>query len=180
MSRIGKKPIEIPQGVKAQVSERKFSVKGPKGELARELPPDVDVEIDATRILVIRKGQDRRHGAFQGLARSLLANMVIGVSRGFEKKMVVEGVGYRVSKDAHKLVFNLGFSNPIDFPLPAGIDAEVGEKGIQFTIRGIDKELVGQTAATIRSFRPPEPYKGKGIRYTDETVRRKAGKAGAK
>ncbi len=180
MSRIGKKAIEIPQGVKAQIEGRRFSVKGPKGELTRELPQEVDVEIDSAKIVVIRKSQDRRHGAFQGLARSLLANMVTGVFRGFEKKMLVEGVGYRVAKEQGKLVFSLGFSNPIDFPLPKGIDADVGEKGLQFTIKGIDKELVGQTAATIRAFRPPEPYKGKGVRYADETVRRKAGKAGAK
>ena len=180
MSRIGKKQIEIPPGVKAQIKDRTFSVKGPKGELARELPPDVDVEIDATRIVVVRRSEERQHGAFQGLARSLLANMVIGVSRGFERKMLVEGVGYRVAKDAQKLILNLGYSSPIDFPLPEGIDADVGDKGVQFIIKGIDKELVGQTAAKIRSFRPPEPYKGKGIRYADETVRRKAGKAGAK
>jgi large subunit ribosomal protein L6 len=180
MSRIGKKAIEIPQGVKAQIKDRTFSVKGPLGELARELPPDVDIEIDTARIVVVRKGEERQHGAFQGLARSLVANMVTGVSRGFERKMLVEGVGYRVSKDTKRLILNLGYSSPIDFPLPPGIDADVGDKGVQFTIKGIDKELVGQTAATIRSFRPPEPYKGKGIRYADETVRRKAGKAGAK
>jgi large subunit ribosomal protein L6 len=180
MSRIGKKPIEIPNGVKAELKGRTFAVKGPKGELERELPPEVDVEIGASSVVVVPKGDSRQQGAFHGLARSLLANMVTGVSSGFEKKMQVEGVGYRVAKEGRKLIFSLGYSSPIDFPLPAGIDADVGEKGLLFTIRGFDKELVGQTAAKIRSFRPPEPYKGKGVRYADETVRRKAGKAGAK
>ena len=180
MSRIGKQPIEIPTGVTAVVKGRIFSVKGPKGELKRDLPPAVEVEIDGSRIVVVRQGTGRRQGAFHGLARSLLANMVTGVFQGFQKRMMVEGVGYRVAMEGRKLVLSLGFSKPVEFPLPPGIDAEVGEKGIQFAISGIDKELVGQTAATIRSFRPPEPYKGKGIRYVNETVRRKAGKAGAK
>ena len=180
MSRIGKRPIEIPKGVTVDLKGRTFACKGPKGRLERELPPHVDVSVDDEQIRVAPQGSERRHGAFWGLTRALLANMVHGVSEGFEKKLQVEGVGYRVSVEGKKLVLNLGFSSPVEYPLPEGIDAEVGDKGLVFAVKGIDKELVGQTAATIRAFRPPEPYKGKGIRYVDEVVRRKAGKAGAK
>jgi large subunit ribosomal protein L6 len=180
MSRIGKKPIELPKGVKVDLKQGTIHVKGPKGSLSRELPPNVEVKVDSSVISVVRLGEDRKHGAFQGLARALLANMVVGVTEDFEKKMQIEGVGYRVALQGKKLVFSLGYSHPVEFQLPAGIDAQVGEKGLLFSISGVDKDLVGQTAATIRGFRPPEPYKGKGIRYTDEKVRRKAGKAGVK
>ncbi len=181
MSRIGKKPIEIPKGVTVDLRGGVFSVKGPKGTLKRDLPPHVKVKVEGSTILVDRVSKERRFGAFQGLARALLANMVVGVTTGFEKKLQLEGVGYRVKKDGNnKLIFNLGYSNPVEFDLPKGIEVDVGEKGLFFTIKGSDKELVGQTAATIRGFRPPEPYKGKGIRYVDEKIRRKAGKAGIK
>jgi large subunit ribosomal protein L6 len=180
MSRIGKKPIEIPKGVTFGLKGSVVSVKGPKGSLTRELPPHVEVKVDGDQVNVIRLSDDRQHGAFQGMVRALLANMVTGVTQGFEKKLQIEGVGYRVALQGKKLVFSLGYSHPVEFELPSGIDAQVGEKGLQFKIQGVDKELVGQTAATIRSFRPPEPYKGKGIRYTDEKIRRKAGKAGVK
>jgi large subunit ribosomal protein L6 len=180
MSRIGKKPIAVPSGVTIDLKGRTFTIKGPKGTLKREISPEVGVKVEGAAIVVERLAKDRRFGAFQGMTRSLLANMVTGVTDGFAKKMQIEGVGYRVSLQGNKLVFNLGYSSPVEFDLPKGIEAEVGEKGLFFTIKGIDKELVGQTAATIRSFRKPEPYKGKGIRYVEEKVRRKAGKAGVK
>ncbi len=180
MSRIGKKPIEIPSGVTVDLKGRTFTVKGPKGTMKREISSDVIVKVEGSQVIVDRLSKERRFGAFQGMTRALLANMVNGVTTGFEKKLQVEGVGYRVALQGKKLVFNLGYSNPVEFDLPSGIEADVGEKGLIFTIKGVDKELVGQTAATIRSFRAPEPYKGKGIRYADEKVRRKAGKAGIK
>jgi large subunit ribosomal protein L6 len=180
MSRIGKKPIEIPQGVKVDVKPDAISVKGPKGSLTREMPTNVEIKVDDSQVTVVRLSDGREHGAYQGLARALLANMVLGVTKGFEKKLQIEGVGYRVALQGKKLVFSLGYSHPVELDLPQGIEADVGEKGLMFSIRGADKELVGQVAATIRSFRPPEPYKGKGIRYADEKIRRKAGKAGVK
>jgi len=180
MSRIGKQPVVIPSGVTVNLGKDVIAVKGPKGELDRKIPPYVNIEVAESLLTVKPVSNERRFGAFHGLARSLIANMVQGVSIGFEKKMQIEGVGYRVAFDGKKLVFHLGYSSPVDFELPKGIDAEVGDKGVQFSIKGIDKELVGQTAATIRSLRAPEPYKGKGIRYADETIRRKAGKAGVK
>ncbi|MBN2717136.1 MAG: 50S ribosomal protein L6 [Deltaproteobacteria bacterium] len=180
MSRIGKQPINIPSGVTVNVGNDTIAVKGPKGSLDRKMPPYVNVEIAESMLTVKPVSGERRFGAFHGLARSLIANMVQGVTSGFEKKMQIEGVGYRVALQGSKLVFHLGYSSPVEFELPKGIDAEVGEKGILFAIKGIDKELVGQTAATIRGLRAPEPYKGKGIRYADEKIRRKAGKAGVK
>ncbi len=180
MSRIGKKPIEIPSGVTVDVKGDTVSMKGPKGALSRVLPPHVKVRKEGEAILVDKDSEERQVDAYQGLARALLNNMMVGVTRGFEKKMAIEGVGYKVSLQGAKLVFNLGYSSPVEFPLPKGIDAEVAEKGIAFLLKGIDRELLGQTAATIRGFRPPEPYKGKGVRYVDEKIRRKAGKAGGK
>jgi large subunit ribosomal protein L6 len=180
MSRIGKKPIDIPNGVTVDVNGDTVSMKGPKGSLSRILPPCVKVRIEGESILVDKDSEERQVDAYQGLTRALLNNMMVGVTRGFEKKMAIEGVGYKVTLQAGKLVFNLGYSSPVEFPLPKGIEAEVAEKGVAFSIKGIDKELLGQTAATIRDFRPPEPYKGKGIRYVDEKIRRKAGKAGGK
>jgi large subunit ribosomal protein L6 len=180
MSRIGKKPIEVPKGVTVDVKGSAISVKGPKGSLSMELPPHVKVKAEGGGVVVERESEERQMGAYQGLTRALLNNMVLGVTRGFEKKMALEGVGYRVALQGTKLVFNLGYSSPVEFPLPKGIEAEVAEKGVAFTLKGVDKELLGQTAATIRGFRPPEPYKGKGIRYVDEKIRRKAGKAGGK
>lgn len=180
MSRIGKQPISIPNGVTIVVGKDDISVKGPKGALGRKLIPNVNIDIKDAVLTVSPVSGERRFGAYQGLARSLIANMVQGVTAGFEKKMQIEGVGYRVALQTGKLVFHLGYSSPVEFNLPKGIDAEVGDKGILFSIKGIDKELVGQTAATIRGLRAPEPYKGKGVRYADEKIRRKAGKAGVK
>jgi len=180
MSRIGKKPIDLPKGVQATLKGNTISIKGPKGDLSRQLPPNVEVKLEEQTINVLPAGSAKRARAFQGLTRALLNNMVVGVSDGFKKDMSLVGVGYRVALSGNKLVFNLGYSHPIEFPLPKGIEAEVGEKGAVFSIKGSDRELVGQTCATIRGFRPPEPYKGKGIRYANENVRQKAGKAGAK
>lgn len=180
MSRIGKQPINLPAGVTVNLGKENIAVKGPKGSLDRKMPPYVNVDVKDSVLTVNPVSTERRFGAFHGLARSLIFNMVEGVTNGFEKKLQIEGVGYRVALQGKKLVFHLGYSSPVEFDLPKGIDAEVGDRGIQFAIKGIDKELVGQTAATIRSLRAPEPYKGKGIRYADETIRRKAGKAGVK
>ncbi len=180
MSRIGKKPIVIPKGVTVSLTGDDIAVKGPKGNLKRAIPPNVKVAVDNDRIVVDLGGKGRRFGAFQGLTRALVANMVKGVSEGFKKSLSIVGVGYKVTLQGKKLVFNLGFSHPVEFELPKGIDAEVGDRGVAFSLSGADRELLGQTCATIRSFRPPEPYKGKGIRYADEKVRQKAGKAGAK
>jgi large subunit ribosomal protein L6 len=180
MSRIGKKPIGIPSGVTVNLNGGNIVVKGPKGTLNQKISETVKVELDDKEIRIFPIGEGRKHGAFQGMTRALVANMVTGVSDGFKKTMSLVGVGYRVSLEGKKLVFNVGYSHPIEFPLPEGISAEVGDKGANFSIIGADKQLVGQTCATIRGFRPPEPYKGKGIRYVDEVVRQKAGKAGSK
>ncbi len=180
MSRIGKKPIVIPKGVSANLSGDSITVKGPKGTISRNLPPNSKVEVDKSEIRVLLSDIGRRAGAFRGLTRALLANMVKGASEGFKKELSLVGVGYRVALDGNKLVFNLGYSHPVEFELPKGIQAEVTDKGAKFSVSGVDRELVGQICATIRGFRPPEPYKGKGIRYTDEFVRQKAGKAGIK
>jgi large subunit ribosomal protein L6 len=180
MSRIGKQPVVLPSGVTVKVDKELIFVKGPKGNLERKIPPYVNVEVNDSVLNVKPVSNERRFGAFHGLARSLIFNMVSGVTDGFEKKLQIEGVGYRVALQGNKLVFHLGYSSPVEFDLPKGIVAEVGDRGIQFSIKGIDKELVGQTAATIRGLRAPEPYKGKGIRYIDEHIRRKAGKAGVK
>ncbi|MDJ0766451.1 MAG: 50S ribosomal protein L6 [Myxococcota bacterium] len=180
MSRIGKKPIILPNGVTVTLKGNDIAVKGPLGTLHRRLSPNVEVNVDQSEIRVTPAGKGRRLRAFWGLSRALLANMVVGVSEGFKKEMSLIGVGYRVALEGKTLVFNLGYSHQIKFPLPAGIDAKIGDRGVAFSVHGIDKELVGQTCATIRSFRPPEPYKGKGIRYANEYIRQKAGKAGAK
>jgi large subunit ribosomal protein L6 len=180
MSRIGKKPIEIPKGVTVTLNGKDVSIKGPKGVLSKSLPPSVEVKVEKDSIRVSPVGDGRQVGAFRGLARALLANMVRGVTVGFQKDLSLVGVGYRVALQGKTLVFNIGYSHPIEYPLPKGIDADVGEKGANFSIRGIDRELVGQTCAEIRGFRPPEPYKGKGIRYVNEFIRQKAGKASVK
>jgi len=178
MSRIGKLPIPIPPEVKASLANQVIQVKGPKGQLERQIPSGVQVRIQDNQILVERPDDSRPAKSIQGLTRTLLSNMVIGVSQGFEKKLQIVGVGYRAERQDKGLVLTLGFSHPIRYPLPLGIDVTV-EKQVGLTVKGIDKELVGAVAAKIRSFRPPEPYKGKGIRYDGEYVRRKVGKAKA-
>jgi large subunit ribosomal protein L6 len=179
MSRVGKLPIPIPKGVTVENKDRDVTVKGPKGVLSRTIHPKVimNIEQDVIKVSPVDESRDAR--ALWGLTRTLINNMVVGVTQGFTKGLEIVGVGYRVELKGQQLVFNLGYSHPIEFDLPKGISASV-DKQNKVTLEGIDKELLGQTAATVRSFRKPEPYKGKGIRYAGEVVRRKVGKAGAK
>lgn len=178
MSRVGQMPITLPQGVSVSLDGQRVSVKGPKGELSREVRPEITVKLDDGQLVVSRSSEERTHRAYHGLTRALLANMVKGVSEGFRKVMEVEGVGYRASMSDEALVLQVGYSHPVEIVPPPGIkfSVEKGEKVL--AVEGIDKELVGQVAAKIRSVRKPEPYKGKGIRYRGEYIRRKAGKAG--
>lgn len=176
MSRIGKLPIQLPSGAKLTLKERTIRVEGPKGTLTRELHPKVTLELkDDTIHVTVDTEKDR---AAQGLVRSLVNNMVVGVTDGFERILEINGIGYRASVSGSTLNLNLGFSHPIDFPLPKGIEADV-DKNNTIRLKSFDKELLGQTAASIRNLRPPEPYKGKGIKYSDERIQRKAGKTGA-
>ena len=180
MSRIGQAPITIPSGVDVTISGRDITVKGPRGELSRRLPPDIAVRQDDGQLLVTRPDDEREHRALHGLTRSLVNNMVVGVTDGFRKQLEIVGVGYRAEAqgpDAIRLA--LGFSHPVNVRAPEGISFEVPVP-TQIVVSGIDKEVVGQVAAEIRSIRKPEPYKGKGVRYQGERVLRKAGKAGKK
>ena len=172
MSRIGKKPIEIPQGVEVKAEGQKVTVKGPKGELCKEVRPEIKIELKQGKIFL--SGQ---HSAFLGLSRAILANMVNGVVQGYDKKLEIEGIGYKVNLEGQDLVLNVGFNHPVKIKAPDGIKFAV-EKNL-ITVLGIDKEIVGQIAARIRAVNPPEPYKGKGIRYQGEKVRRKLGKRAA-
>jgi large subunit ribosomal protein L6 len=178
MSRIGAKGIPIPQGVTVEVAGKVVRVKGTKGELTYTLLPEIGIDVEGQMVRVKRVLENDDAKARHGLARSLIRNMISGVSTGHERKLEIVGVGYRAQPKGKSLVLSLGFSHPVDYPLPAGIEVVQDEKNKNLlTIRGIDKQLVGQVAANLRSLRPPEPYKGKGIRYTDEIVRRKPGKA---
>jgi large subunit ribosomal protein L6 len=180
MSRIGKLPIEIPNGVKVILDNSLIKVEGPKGTLSRPMLDGVSIEcVDNKQIVVTRVGDDLKSRSFHGLTRTLVNNMVVGVTKGFETILEITGVGYRAEVKGDSLSLSLGYSHPIVFPLPKGISVEV-EKMTKVFVRGADKELVGQTAAKIRSFRLPEPYKGKGIKYSDEKILRKAGKTGKK
>ncbi|MCI5225902.1 MAG: 50S ribosomal protein L6 [Candidatus Electrothrix sp. AX2] len=179
MSRIGKEPITLPSGVKVEIEGTHVKVSGAKGALERDCRPEIEIEQKEGQIFFKPKGNSKRIRSFWGMTRTLIQNMVQGVEQGFEKKLVVEGVGYRAKVDGKTLTLSVGYSNPVDFSLPEGIAADV-DKNNQITVAGIDKELVGQTAAKIRDIRKPEPYKGKGIRYVDEHIVRKVGKAGAK
>ncbi len=176
MSRIGKAPITLPSGTTVTVGDG-VTVKGPKGQLSRPLVDGTSISQEGEVVTVDRESDQRNHRANHGLMRALLNNMVIGVSAGFSKRLEIVGVGYKVDLKGKNLVFQLGYSHVIDFPLPAGIDAVVEDRGATVTVSGIDKEVVGQTAAVIRGFRPPDSYKGKGVRYSGEYVRIKAGKA---
>ena len=181
MSRIGKKSVAIPSGVTVELKDRTVIVKGSKGELSIELLPEVDVEIGEGELTVTRKDDERESRARHGLTRQLINNMIIGVSNGYEKQLEIIGVGYKAQAKGKSVTLNLGHSHPIEFAAPDGIEISQDEKNKQILIiKGIDKQLVGQVAANIRSYRPPEPYKGKGVRYIDENVRRKAGKSAAK
>ena len=180
MSRIGRSPITVPAGVEVKVDENNhIIVKGPLGTLERTLVPQIKVEQDGNIINVTRPNDEKESRSFHGLTRSLIANMVDGVSKGFAKNLEVNGVGYRVAKEGNKLVMNVGFSHQVTVEEIDGITIEVPQPN-QIIVKGIDKQLVGQFAADIRRKRPPEPYKGKGIKYVDEVIRRKEGKTGAK
>lgn len=176
MSRIGKKPIQLLEKVKAVVKNKQIKIDGPKGSLELDLHPDIDVEIGTEAIKVVPTDKnDRKKVAMQGLFRALIANMVEGVANGFEKNLKLSGIGYRGELSGKNLVLNLGFSNPVNFEVPDGIIASV-DKNTDITLSGIDKALLGQTAANLRALRPPEPYKGKGIIYEGERIIRKVGK----
>jgi large subunit ribosomal protein L6 len=180
MSRIGKAPVNLPSGVEVSVAERTITVKGPKGTLSRELPGEIEVSVDGGVLTCTRPNDERRNRAQHGLTRSLVNNMVLGVTEGFKKNLEIIGVGYRAeAQGPSALRLNLGFSHPVNVTAPEGITFEVPVP-TQIVVNGIDKEVVGQVAADIRSIRKPEPYKGKGVRYQGERVMRKAGKAGKK
>ena len=178
MSRIGRLPVAIPPGVTVDINKNLVVVKGPKGELQRDLPPEIELKQEDGQLVAIRHSDHRIHRSKHGLARALLNNMVTGVSTGFKRQLYIEGVGYRAAVDGKNLVLNVGYSHNVVFEPPEGISFEVDRTGRDLTVTGIDKELVGEISARIRRTRPPEPYKGKGIRYAGEKVRRKAGKAG--
>ena len=178
MSRVGRMPIAIPAGVTVDIAENNdVTVKGPKGELRRVFPAEMSITIEAGEIVVRRPNDLKKNKSLHGLTRALLNNMVKGVTEGFSKTLLITGVGYRASKQGNKLVLALGYSHPIEMEEPEGIEIEVPDQN-KIIVKGIDKEKVGQCAAEIRSFRAPEPYKGKGIRYEDEHIRRKVGKTG--
>ena len=177
MSRVGKKPIQIPQDIKVKIDGNTIHVESKKGKLSYQFLPQVEVKQEGNEIVVTRKAEDRFSRAIHGTTRSLIANMVEGLSKGFEKKLEIVGTGYRAQMQGNKLVLSLGFSHPIEYTPPKDISISV-ERNI-ITVSGYDKQKVGQVAAGIRAFRKPEPYKGKGIKYVDEIVRRKVGKIGA-
>ncbi|MFF2450198.1 50S ribosomal protein L6 [Neobacillus sp. NPDC058068] len=177
MSRIGKKPIEIPAGVTVTLNNNTVTVKGPKGELTRSFNPDITINIEENIITITRPSDVKEHRALHGTTRAVIANMIEGVSTGFTRNLELIGVGYRVQKQGNKLVLNVGYSHPVEFEPEAGLEIEV-PSNTKITIKGTDKERVGELAANIRGVRPPEPYKGKGIRYEGEFVRRKEGKTG--
>ncbi len=178
MSRIGKKPVTLPKGVRVTVEGQTVNVKGPKGELTRTFSPEITIEMENEQVLVKRPSDARQMRALHGTTRAIINNMVVGVADGFSKVLQVEGVGYRAEMKGKQLVMALGYSHPVPVDPPPGIAFAVDEKARTITISGIDRERVGQVTAEIRAWRPPEPYKGKGLRYLGEHVRRKAGKAG--
>lgn len=179
MSRIGKKLIEIPAGVTIQIDAGNIIVTGPKGILSQHIPGDIMITQEDNNLVVTRPNDSKQNRAFHGLTRALAANMVQGVSAGFERKLELVGVGYRAQLQGPKLVINIGFSHPVEIEPPQGIEFEV-PSATRITVKGIDKQLVGNTAAHIRAIRKPEPYKGKGIKYDNEVIRRKAGKSGSR
>jgi large subunit ribosomal protein L6 len=178
MSRIGKKPIVLPKGVTVDIHENTVKVKGPKGELARSFAPELQIMLENGEVVVKRSSEARQVRALHGTTRAILNNMVTGVSQGFTKALQVEGVGYKAEIKGKQLVMSLGYSHPITVDPPPGISFAWDEKARLITVSGIDRELVGQVAADLRAWRPPEPYKGKGLRYQGEKIKRKAGKAG--
>ena len=179
MSRIGNKPITIPEGVEVTLNDKNITVKGPKGTLSKEIHKNVDVKVEGNVITVSRIDDEPANRSLHGLTRSLINNMIIGVKDEFKRELEINGVGYRAQKQGNKLVMNLGYSHPVEMEAPAGITYDVPNPN-SIIVRGIDKELVGQTAAVIRTKRPPEVYRGKGIKYVEEVIIRKEGKAGKK
>jgi large subunit ribosomal protein L6 len=179
MSRIGKLPVEIPQGVSIDINGDLVKVKGPKGELEQQIQPQVTIAVEGSQLTVNRKDDSKKARSFHGLYRQLLQNMVTGVTTGFQRSLLINGVGYRAEVNGNVLLLNLGFSMPIEFTIEDGLTVAV-EGQNKITVSGISKERVGQAAAEIRSIRPPEPYKGKGVKYEDENIRRKIGKSGVK
>ncbi|WP_455257518.1 50S ribosomal protein L6 [Peptoniphilus asaccharolyticus] len=177
MSRIGKKPIEIPNGVDVKFDGNKVTVKGPKGELSQTFDSSMKISLQDGSLIVERPSDSKKHKSLHGLVRTLIQNMVVGVTEGYKKELEIIGTGYRAAKNGKKLALNLGFSHPLELEDPAGIETEVPAP-TKIIVSGIDKQQVGQYAALIRKYRQPEPYKGKGIRYVDEYVRRKVGKTG--
>jgi len=176
LSRVGRKPIEKPRGVNVEIQDKVVKVSGPKGSLMMEVHPDIDVKVENNSLVVVNSFSDKFHKALHGTTRALLANMVEGVSKGFEVELEIVGVGYRAKMEGKKLVLSLGYSHPVEYEPPQGITIEVPDQQ-RIVVKGIDKRLVGQVAAIIRSFREPDSYKGKGIRYKGEEVRLKPGKA---
>lgn len=181
-SRVGKRPVDVPKGVTVTVKGRSVEIKGAKGQLSHDLPTTVDVKVDGPKLLVSSSAPGRDGSRLQGLVRALLASMVKGAADGYERVLELKGTGYRVDLKGTTLTFALGYSHPVVFPVPKGLTATIpaDSKGTVLVLQGADKALIGQTAATIRGFRPPEPYGGKGVRYRGERVREKAGKAGGK
>jgi large subunit ribosomal protein L6 len=179
MSRIGRKPVVVPKGVTVQLEGHRVAVKGPRGELRRSLHPDMQIALDKDQFTVARPTEEKRHKALHGLTRTLVQNMVEGVSKGFQKTLEIQGVGYKAEAKPYGVNLIVGYSHPVKYEAPKGIKISVDNNTV-VKIEGADKELVGQVAAELRAVRPPEPYKGKGIRYQGEHVRRKAGKTGAK
>jgi large subunit ribosomal protein L6 len=175
MSRIGRKPVPLPKGVTAQIDGQRITVKGPKGEIGRTIHPELAMALEETAVVVRRPSDETRHKALHGLTRTLIANMVDGVTKGFAKALEIQGVGYKAEPKPFGVQLVVGFSHPVPYHAPQGIKISV-ENNVLVKVEGVDKELVGQVAAEIRAIRPPEPYKGKGVRYVGEQVRRKAGK----
>lgn len=179
MSRVGKKPIQLPPKVAAEYQAQTFTVKGPKGTLTLEVHPDMGLQVESAVVNVVRPTDSRRHRALQGMTRSLVQNMVTGVSAGFQKDLEIQGVGYRAALQGSTLTLNLGYSHAINYAAPGDVQLEVKDQRV-ISVKGIDRQRVGQVAAIIRGFKPPEPYKGTGIRYAGEHIVKKEGKAGAK
>jgi len=180
MSRIGKKPIDIPKGVEVKIEGSKVKVKGPKGELGMTLPSGISVRADDGKLYLERASESKEVKSLHGLSRSLIGNMVTGVAQGFQKVLEISGTGYRAQVQGKKIMMTLGYSHPVEFPLPEGITASVDQKQTTLTLSGIDKQLLGQVTADIKALRPPDVYKGKGVKYAGERLKLKVGKAGKK
>lgn len=180
MSRVGKKPIELPQGVKVELNQNVIKVKGSKGELSYNFPEGIKISVDGEKLMLDRSSELKTDRALHGLARSLVSNMVSGVSAGYKRVMEITGIGYRAQVKGNKITFSLGYSHPVEYELPSGVAAAIDEKQTTITLTGIDKQLLGQVAANIKELRFPDAYKGKGIRYAGERIKLKAGKTGKK